>query len=117
LPEREELVESRVVFAAVTVMVVGVRLPTGIVVGVFAAVTASTADVVLQNNNAQVTSATANNYSSEPFSHLWQFIMLAFHERQREEVYPCGGKLTGLKYRSQRIGDLFHQRALHAISL
>jgi hypothetical protein len=78
LPEREGLAVSGVVFAAVTLIVLGVRVPTGTVVGVFAAVTASTADVVLQSNNAQVTSTTANNYSSESFSHLWQFISLHF---------------------------------------
>jgi hypothetical protein len=36
-----------------------------------------------------------NNYSRESFSHLWQFIMLAFHEQQRKEVYPSGEKLIG----------------------
>jgi hypothetical protein len=31
------------------------------------------------------------------FSHRWQFIMGAIHEKQREEGYPCGGKLTAAK--------------------
>ena len=95
VPEREGLVESRGGVCRGDGDGGGGEGADGDSSGVFAAVTASTADVVLQNNNAQVTSATANNYSSESFSHLWQFIMLAFHEQQRKEVYPCGGKLTG----------------------
>jgi NAD kinase len=36
------------------------------------------------------------------FSHLWQFITLAFRELQRKEVYPRGGKLTARIPKSAR---------------